>query len=259
MKKFTAALLALIMCLSFISLFAISAAAAGEPEFFLTTSTKDVKVGDEVEVVLSVRNGKDLASGELWIEFNPYRLVYLSAELSEAAKAESGLQLVFPTENTSRAPQYSPDDSKLLLSGIPCFFIHLTQFSDNVNNADLCTFKFLAIGGGDCRLEFLARDIEIVKGDPDHPEKVSAKASDGAVPIDGELASDWDYDVSVPEDVTVPGEKGTDNKKTMVIIAIVIIVIIGGVVALVMALKQNSFKDDDDSSPEDKASEAKKE
>lgn len=242
MKKLIAVIMSVAMLLALAS---VCASAAATPEFILTETSDDAAVGDTVDIVLSVKNGKGLACAELHVQFNPYQLAFLGYELSEAANSESGLMIMSADPNESGEMQYA-EDGKTPISGIPVYLIHARMFSDNVDNADLCILHFKAIGGGDCRLQFLANDVEMCEGNDEVATiGVAAIAKDISVSIDGDEAPDWDYDVSVPVDVTVPNASSSIDVKKIVIIVLIAILILAAIAALVLAIRQNGVKKDD--------------
>jgi|LSQX01.2.fsa_nt_gb uncharacterized membrane protein len=249
MKKITAVLMTVVLVFMYAALGAVGVIADDVPEFYITQSTENVAVGDYVDVVVSGRNLAGLATAELWVEINPYRLDFVNYEIAEDVADESGLIVMSHDPNESEDIRYDKD-GVTPISGIPVYFVHARSVSEEMDEMDIAILHFKAIGGGDCRLEFLANSVEVcIDGNEIEPVAVDAKYADIVVPIEGELASEWDYDVSVPVDVTVPDLNQGKKGKTIIIVIVIVVLVAVAAFALVMAIRQGGIKEDEETKP----------
>ena len=188
-------------------------------------------------------------AAELWVEINPYRLAFVNYEIAEDVADESGLIVMSHDPNESEDIRYDKD-GVTPISGIPVYFVHARSVSEEMDEMDIAILHFKAIGGGDCRLEFLANSVEVcIDGNEIEPVAVDAKYADIVVPIEGELASEWDYDVSVPVDVTVPDLNQGKKGKTIIIVIVIVVLVAVAAFALVMAIRQGGIKEDEETKP----------
>ena len=238
----------------------IDSTGTSDPTFVLTQVNETVEIGDTVDVIVQLRNGAGLTSAQFYIQYNPYRLAFVSCEVADDISAEGNIMIQSDDDNPDGEVQYFKDGS--IKCSVPFLLIHLNQFPESLANCDLAVLHFKAIGGGDCRLMLMHDLCEIADGDEANPQECGAEYEEVIVPVEceeGQEAEDWDY-AWAPADVTVPDvdantTTSVSKSKKPLIIAVIAIIVVAVVLILVIVLKNNGVKEDE---PEKAAAPEKK-
>lgn len=251
MKKVSVFLAAILLLLPVLSGSA-SAVWLGDPEFLsmvdaedtpvLYISSADAAVGDTVTVTVSMGNVKGFTSGDIVVQYNPYMLQYEGFEMSTELSAAS--VYLEATEKTEDNKDIHGNISHEVYIGL----LHMEEFPVALDECDVGTITFTAIGGGACDLEITAMSFDF-----DGQER-TPRTNVGQVRIEGEEASSWDYDAITSAIITVPqGQYEVDTSRGLstAMKVLIVVVIIAVVVAIVFVIARGKNIVDEEDSEED--------
>ena len=251
MKKVSVFLAAILLLLPVLSGSA-SAVWLGDPEFLsmvdaedtpvLYISSADAAVGDTVTVTVSMGNVTGFTSGDIVVQYNPYMLQYEGFEMSTELSAAS--VYLEATEKTEDNKDIHGNISHEVYIGL----LHMEEFPVALDECDVGTITFTAIGGGACDLEITAMSFDF-----DGQER-TPRTNVGQVRIEGEEASSWDYDAITSAIITVPqGQYEVDTSRGLstAMKVLIVVVIIAVVVAIVFVIARGKNIVDEEDSEED--------
>lgn len=202
-------------------------------------------VGDEIEVPMYLGNVFGLTNADLVIQYNPYMVEYEGYEVSSAANNAQIYMMA-----TEEVGPNQVDENGIIAHEVRAAFFHVESFPMSADICKIATFKFKAIGGGDCKLEITASDFKF----EEESEAEAPSIYNGKILIEGEEASSWDYSAITSGLVTVPTGTYQINtqkhisKGAKIAIAAVFVVIV--VLVVVFIAKGNSYTDEDDDEEE---------
>ncbi|MBR1811855.1 MAG: hypothetical protein IJ766_09490 [Clostridia bacterium] len=180
MKKISK-FLTFVCALALAGLLMAPAFAAGQPE--ISVSSASCKVGDTVQVTLSLKNVKNFTSGDINIQYNPNILYLTGVTESAAMNSDSSINMLY----SEVLPKGAKDDDGEPVHTFDLSLFHIEKFPQSLDTCDVLTLSFEAVGGGQCPLVLSASSFAI-----DERETVPLFNS-GMVTVEGAAAAGWDY------------------------------------------------------------------
>ncbi len=255
MKKISAFFAAFLLLLPVLSGSA-SAVWLGNPEFLsmieeeetpvLYISSADAAVGDTVSITISMGNVQGFTSGDIVVQYNPYMLQYEGFEMStELSSTSVYLEATEKNESSTDIHGNIPHEVYIGL-------LHMEEFPAALDECDVGTITFTAIGGGACDLEITAMSFDF------EGQEIAPRVNVGEVRVEGEEASSWDYDAITSAVITVPdGQYAVETTRSLsttmkVVIALAIIAIVI-VIVLVIAKGRNIVDDENGDANDEEA------
>lgn len=168
----------------------VPAFAAGEPEVYVKAD--NAAVGDKIAVTLAMKNVLDFTSADYVISYNPYMLRLVSVEQSKAMTSDKEIQMMYTDVEDAGAV----DSKGLPVHEFALTMFHINKFGQNLENCDIVTLEFEALGGGECPIVLSMRSFYI------DDKEVKPTVNSCVINIDGQPAENtWNYAEHPVEDV----------------------------------------------------------